>query len=61
MQYDIDEEKELKKAAFRSFLRWAVIAEAKASVALDKDPDCHTCNMECTEFPQCPGNKNAAE
>lgn len=57
-QHEIDTEWEKKatKAAWQQVMRWAIIAEAKASVRLDKDPSGHTCHDECTEYPQCPGN-----
>jgi|SRR5665213_129259 len=38
-------------------LRLMGIIDAAASVALDKDPDCHTCHDSCTEFEGCPGRK----
>jgi hypothetical protein len=33
-----------------------ITIEAQASVTLDHDPSCHTCNPECVEYPDCPGN-----
>jgi hypothetical protein len=51
-------ESELRRAAVQAVIHWGIIGEARASVALDKDPECHTCHDLCDEFPQCPGRKN---
>lgn len=42
--------------AFLVGLPTFMLMEAEASVALDNDPDCHTCGWSCTASPLCPGN-----
>jgi hypothetical protein len=54
---DIREKQDKEAQKMEAFMRHAITKEAAASVALDKDPDCHTCHNECTEYPQCPGRK----
>lgn len=56
-QDDPLENERLNRAAIVSFFRLMLIKEAAASVALDKDPNCHTCNPECDEYPGCPASK----
>jgi hypothetical protein len=57
-EYDFNQEAAARRAAVETFIRFGIIGEAKASIALDKDPDCHTCHNECTEFEYCPGNQH---
>ena len=39
------------------FIEDALWREARASVALDKDSEVHTCCDTCTKGPHCPGNR----
>ena len=48
--------KPVKPSWQHRFLADLLLREARASVALDKDPSVHTCSDTCTEYPQCPGN-----
>lgn len=43
-------------AFWEAFWQRQMLAEARASVALDKDGGVHTCSPTCTEYPRCPGH-----
>lgn len=57
-EYDVNQEAAARRATIETFIRWGLIGEAKASIALDKDPNLHTCHMACIEYEYCPGNKD---
>jgi len=53
-------EVEMLASLLEEYLDMVIRDEARASVALDHDPDAHTCHEECREFPGCPGHRTEA-